>query len=65
MKKVVTGLLLWKARDGTTLNADFDATERVDVRLTGRRRADFDATDRAEVSSNGRLRAKAILGCGG
>ncbi len=35
VKKVFAGLLLWKARAGTDLKADFDARETVEVSLNG------------------------------
>jgi hypothetical protein len=38
VKKLLAGLLLWKAREGTDLKAVRDATERVEVSLNGCRR---------------------------
>jgi hypothetical protein len=35
VKKLFTGLLLWKARDGTVLKADREAMEMVEVSLKG------------------------------
>jgi hypothetical protein len=35
VKKLFTGLLLWKAREGTDLNADREARERVEVSFKG------------------------------
>lgn len=35
VKKLLTGLLLWNAREGTDLNADLETTEMVEVSLKG------------------------------
>jgi hypothetical protein len=35
VKKLLTSLLLWNARDGADLKADLEATERVEVSLKG------------------------------
>ena len=38
VKKLLIGLLLWKAREGTDLKADLETTEMVEVSLKGCRR---------------------------
>jgi len=35
VKRLLTGLLLWNAREGTDLKADFETTEMVEVSLKG------------------------------